>query len=274
MSEDTDLALEPEAEGALAAPEANTDTQDDGPSVEDRALAMGWTPKGQFKGDPDKWVDAETFVKRGEEFLPFLKANNKRLEKRLEQAERGLERAERDLKQFGEFHTKTETRAYERALREIKAELAAATAAGDAEAVDELAERMSDMKAEAASKAPKAPVHDAEIVDNWIKANPWYTTDEVMGAAAAVIANKLEAEGVTDTAQQLAEVTKRIKAEFPHKFENPRRREPGAVEGGGSPPRKGAKTRSDLPADARSTMDRWVKQGIITEAQYLKDYFS
>lgn len=257
--------IEITAEGEGFKPDA--DTQDDGPSAEDRALAMGWTPKGQFKGDPDKWVDAETFVKRGEEFLPFLKANNKRLEKELDSLRK-------TVKEFGEFHTQTETRAYERALKEIKAELAAATAAGDAEAVDELAERMSDMKAEAAAKAPKAPVHDAEIVENWIKANPWYTKDEVMGAAAAAIAAKLEAEGVTDTAEQLAEVAKRIRAKFPQEFENPKRREPGAVESPGAGGRKAGKTRSDLPADARSTMDRWVKQGIITEAQYLKDYFS
>jgi hypothetical protein len=71
------------------------------------------------------------------------------------------------------------------------------------------------------------------------------------------------------------EVDARLREEFPHKYakaENPNRSSAAAVEGAGSPAKPRGKSRSDLPAEARATMDRWVKQGLVTEAQYLKDY--
>jgi len=52
-------------------------------TAETKAKAMGWSPKDEFRGDPDRWVDAETYVRRGEEFIPFLRANNKKLEEEL-----------------------------------------------------------------------------------------------------------------------------------------------------------------------------------------------
>ena len=47
--------------------------------VETRALAMGWQPKEQFKGDPSKWRPAEEYVQRGEELLPIVQASERRL---------------------------------------------------------------------------------------------------------------------------------------------------------------------------------------------------
>lgn len=267
MSEapDTDI-IEPEV-GALAAPEASNEQQSGEPSIEDRALTMGWTPKAQFKGDPDKWVDAETFVKRGEEFLPFLKANNKRLEKE-------LEKVQKTLAKFQDHHTKTEARAYERAMKDLKSELAAATAAGDADAVEKIADDIADLKADVTGKPADSVKHDNDVVETWVAQNEWYRTNDVMAAAAATIAAKLESQGVTDTAKQLAEVTRQIKAEFPHKFTNPRRAEPGAVEGGGSPPRKAGKSYADLPPDAKKMCDDFVRdiKG-FTREQYVKDFF-
>lgn len=231
-------------------------------AAEDRALTMGWVPKEQFKGDPDKWVDAATFIKRGEEFLPFLKAANKRLE-------RELETVKKSMREFAEFHTKTEARAYERALKDLEARQEAAAAAGDTQAVKEITKEIVGLAKEVS--APKTNANK-DVVEEWKAENAWYDKDPVMRGAAFEIANELVEQGITDPAKQLAEVTRRIKAEFPHKFENPKRREPGAVEGNTPVARRG-KSRSDLPPEARSTMDRWVKQGLITEAQYIKDYF-
>lgn len=264
MSDETET-IEP-VEGALTAPEPD-DTAAPEPSVEDRALTMGWTPLNQFKGDPAKFVDAETFVKRGEEFLPFVKAALKR-------SDAQVEKLTKTLAKFQDHHTKTEARAYERAMKDLKAELANAAAAGDAEAVENITDQIVDLNKDAAGK-PEPGKHDSDVVEAWVNDNPWYRTDDVMAAAAAAIASKLESQGVTDTARQLAEVTKRIKAEFPHKFTNPRRSEPGAVEGGGAPPRKAGKTYADLPADAKKICDEFVRdiKG-FTRDQYIKDYFA
>lgn len=238
---------------------------DDGPSAEDRALTMGWTPKAQFKGDPEKWVDAETFVKRGEEFLPFLKANNRRLEQ-------ALERTRADLKTLADHHSKTAQREYQRAYNDIQRQLDDAAASGDVQGVRDATDALVELSKETGPAA--APASQAsELLEAWKADNPWYGVDTVMTAAANAIGNELFEKGVTGKAQT-EEVTKRIKAEFPHKFENPARRQAAAVESAGGPRGKGAKGRSDLPTDARQFMDRMVKQGLMTEAEYLKDYFS
>ncbi len=54
--------------------------------VETQALAMGWIPEEKFRGDKAKWVDAETYVERGQTYLPFIKAENRKLQEKLEQA--------------------------------------------------------------------------------------------------------------------------------------------------------------------------------------------
>ena len=48
--------------------------------VEQEARTLGWVPAEEFKGDPNRWVDAETFVERGHTVMPILRKNNERLE--------------------------------------------------------------------------------------------------------------------------------------------------------------------------------------------------
>lgn len=259
VAEAEDVAVTPAADGA--------DNQE--PSLEDKALRMGWTPKGQFKGDPEKWVDAEAFIKRGEEFLPFLKANNKALETALEKSNREMAAMKRTMDQFKEFHSKTEARAYERAMKDLQSQQEQAVAAGDVDGVREITKEIVALNKDVAPK----PKDDGPTVDldAWKAENTWFETDRAMRGAAIEIAEELTEKGVLGE-DQLKEVSKRIKAEFPHKFDNPRRREPGAVESGGSARRPAGKTYADLPADAKAMCDDFVKQKLLTREQYVKEY--
>jgi hypothetical protein len=260
---------------AGAAAEGADQHQDTTPSFEDRALTMGWTPKEQFKGDPEKWVDAETFVRRGEEFLPFLKANNKRLEKALERSEAKLASMEQTMQRFAEHHTKTEQRAYERAVRELREQIATSSAAGDVQGVlnatDELAELQAEAKA-SAKPADNTPQADPEF-EAWRETAQWYGKDKPLSAAFDALCAEVYEDGYRTPKAGLKEAEKRLREQFPHKFENPNRRQPGAVEGGGAPPRKAGKTYSDLPPDAKAACDDFVKRGLLTRETYVKDYF-
>jgi hypothetical protein len=93
-------------------------------TVEERAQRMGWTAKEKFRGDPERWVDAATFVKNGEESLPILR-------ERL----RTLEKTNVDLgKSVQEFKKMSDTayeRAYSKAKKELEAEVKRAAKAGD-----------------------------------------------------------------------------------------------------------------------------------------------
>jgi hypothetical protein len=69
-------------------------------------------------------------------------------------------------------------------------------------------------------------------------------------------------------------VTEAMRKEFPHKFENPRRREPGAVEANATARKAGGKGFSDLPADAKAECDYFVKNvKDFTRDRYVKEFF-
>lgn len=246
-------------------------------TAEDRALSMGWTPKEQFKGDPEKWVDADTFVKRGEEFLPFLRANNKRLEQALERSNKRFDAAERALKNLSEHHTKTEQRAYERALKELQGQIDTAATLGDVSGVrsatEQLVKLTQEVQAPAADNGSGADSEAEALFEEWRSENPWFDRDAAMRGAALEIARDLDRQGVSGK-RRGEEVTARIKAEFPHKFENQNRNRPAAVEGSGSAPRKGGKSFSDLPADAKEMALDFEKRGIMKRDVYAKEYFA
>jgi hypothetical protein len=74
--------------------------------------------------------------------------------------------------------------------------------------------------------------------------------------------------------KQLEAVADQIRKEFPHKFENPRRREPAAVEGGGAQRGKGAKGWADLPPEAKAAGERFERQKLLTKEAYAKQYWA
>jgi hypothetical protein len=127
-------------------------------TVEERAQRMGWTAKEKFRGDPERWVDAATFVKNGEESLPILR-------ERL----RTLEKTNVDLgKSVQEFKKMSDTayeRAYGKAKKELEAEVKRAAKAGDevgaAAASTELADLEKDKATRDAAKDATDPVFEA-----------------------------------------------------------------------------------------------------------------
>lgn len=256
-------------EAIIDAPESNE------PTVEDRAREMGWRPQEEFKGPEGKWVDAETFVKRGEEILPIVKAQAKKDREALDAAKAEIAEMKRTFSDFKKYHSQTEQRALQRARQELERELAEAVEAKDFASVrsitQDIADLSKDVRTDDQGNPYDTPDH-AKALNQWQGENPWFGSDQVMTGAANAIANELEAKGVKG-AEQLAEVAKRIRAEFPHKFENERRQRPAAVEGA-SPPRKAAKGWADLPPEAKAFAEKMVKQGLITREQYAKDYFS
>lgn len=242
------------------------DTGQSGPSIEDRAKEMGWRPLSEFKGDESRFVDAETFVKKGEEVLPIIKANARK-------AEAELADMRATFAEFKKYHSQTEQRAYQRAIRDLEERQAEAVEANDLKSVraitKEIADLSKDVRTDDDGNPYQSPDH-AKTLNAWKGENPWFGSDSVMTAAANAVANELEQSGVKG-AEQLAEVAKRMRAEFPHKFENANRKTPAAVEGS-TPTRKAGKCASDLPPEARAQMQKWVKSGLLTEKQFLADY--
>jgi len=274
-----------ESGGAAVAEDQNTtvDTGDKGADeaqqqIEARARAMGWTEKSEFKGDPAKWRDAAEFVERGENLLPLVKAQNKRLEREVAE----LKQTTREL---GDYLSKTEQRAYDRALADLKQQRKEALAAGDGDAFDKADEQIEQLKSDAAAKAAKRAEKKDDGPDpvyaEWESRNAWLKDTE-LSEYAEFAAQKLRASGEKATGAEFLDlVAERVKKQFPAKFTNPRRESAQAVEGAAPAARRGGKSYADMPAEARAACDRMAKNGFGGDekamakfkADYVKQYF-
>jgi len=136
-------------------------------AIEEKAGKMGWTPKEEFKGDPAKWRPASEFVERGENMLPLVKAQIKRQDKEI------LELKE-TLRQFGEYNTKAEQRAYEKAMQDLKQQRADAIAAGDGVAFDKVDTAIEQLKKDVVEiKLPQVNTELDPVYLEWRKNNKW-----------------------------------------------------------------------------------------------------
>lgn len=269
-------AAEGESGGHSAPPagdqgDHDLDDKDDGAStaaaaVEAEATKMGWTPKDQFKGDPAKWRPADEFVERGKNMLPIVQATVKR-------QEREIAELRQTTKEFAEHLSKTEQRAYDRAMADLKQQRKEALAAGDADAFDKADDAIDDLKKEADTKAAKAATKSGEpaadpVYLEWESRNKTWLNDPKMAAYGESAAEYLRKTGETATSAEFLElVTKEVKAKFPDKFENPRRAAAPSVEGAAPAQRKGGKSYADMPAEARAACDRMAKNGFGGDAK-------
>jgi hypothetical protein len=245
-------------------------------TAEERARIQGWVPKEEFRGDPDRWVDAETFAARGDNELPILRERLRSLERRYTQQEK-------TIKEFADFASKAEERSYKRALDQIRTEQRQAVAEGDVERFDAAQKQMEDLQRDAAARQPKPDEPDPEAkreFDAWHSENKWYLTDRRLTAFANGVAEDLAEQHpeLVGTPKLYAEVEREVKAAFPDKFdhENKNRRKPGAVQGGGdvdSVRGSGKRSYSDLPKEAKEACDRFVKAiPGYTRDRYVKEY--
>jgi hypothetical protein len=237
------------------------------PEVEGKARKMGWVPKEEFRGDPDKWRPAEEFVERGENMLPLVKAQVKR-------QEREIAELKQTMQQFAEYHSKTEARAYEKALSDLREQRAAAIAAGDGVAFDKVDTQIEDLRKELDSKKTPAQVEqETPEFREWLTRNSW-ANDQKLQVVGKAIADALVMEGEPARGTALLDlVAKEIKLRYPEKFENPRRNGVSSVEGSGTTPRKSGKSYADLPQEAKEACDRFIRQKLTTKERYVKQFF-
>lgn len=239
-------------------------------TVEERAKRMGWTDQDAFRGDKAKWVDAATFVKNGEESLPILR-------ERL----RTMERTNMDLsKTAAEFKRMSDTafaRSYEKARKDLKAEIEEKAKAGDGKGAAAAADELASLETEKAER--KAVADKDPVFDGWVADNDWYKDPE-MAIEAEAIAFKLRKRGEKiEGVQFLEKVKEEMKKAFPDKFGNPRRKEGSGVErsgaGGEETVTRGKKGWDSLPADAKEAGERYVKQKYFKDkAEYAASYWA
>lgn len=241
--------------------------------TEQRAMEQGWRPKDEFQGDPERFIDAGEFLRRGELFDKIDQQN-----RALRHQDQELKNVKQTLDQFKQHHANVEKAAYDRAIADIKKQRKEALADGDVDKFDQLETRMEQLKDErdkfvqniqAQARQPKQEVPQvAPELQAWVAKNKWYETDVIMQGAADRYGTELAKQGIAPE-EVLRRVEAKIKEEFPHKFTNPNRDRASAVD---TPARNGGTgTKSNYqPSEAeRQIAKNFVRAGLYkTEREY------
>lgn len=235
------------------------------------AANMGWVPQDKWTQDPKRWVDAKTFIERGEHVLPIVLAQKRELEARVKELQKGQQELDADVRQFREMTERQLKTEYEAKLRDALERRQAAITEQDGEAFNEADLEVAKLRAEAAApKETKAapPVHPDYAP--WLEQNQWYATDEELQLDANIIGARLVKRNPTLQGKSLYEaVAAEVKKRNPDKFSTTGSRG-SVVETTGnrgdlsrSGP-AGRKTYDDLPDEAKKACDRFITKGWIT----------
>lgn len=265
-----------------AAP-ADSDAAAPARDFEAEARQHGWTPHDDFKGDPNKWVDAETFVKRADEVMPLLKKQTQALRNENSVLKRELRNAITRV-------DGVERRAYERAMADIEKRMDEAASVGNTAGVQKAREEMKGLHKEAT--APQvSPVSKEEAMEAMIEfreQNPWYDKGGLARDYADMLAQKHSdlAEGMRPS-EYFSMIAEKVQERYGDRLtvkdddaddgEKPRRRVLSPVEGVRSNRGKrngAALTGNDLTTEERTQADRFVRMGVLKDrdeyAKYLK----
>ena len=252
--------------------------------IEAEASRKGWRPKDKYEGDPTKWVDAKTFIERGERFASNLQKEVATLKAKLESFE-GTRAA--FIKHQSEV-MKAKDEELSAVLKQLRVQRSEAQADGDHEGAVALEDRMEVIRKDreqvaAELKAVEAPAEAAAptvdpVLEAWIEdGNDWFAKDAKLRNYAVTLGDELRSQGETLKGRAfLDKITTLMAEEFPSKFGNANRQRAGMAEGsrGSAAAGAGGKTERDLPAADRALMREFVAQGYMTKEKFLTDYFS
>lgn len=272
-------------------------------NVEQVAREMGWRPQAEFRGDQSKWVDAETFVSRGENFIPILRADREKLRGEVAETKAALTETQQLLKASQEaiaelqrYHSEDTARQVEKAKKDLVKQLREARDNGDVEAEVEIQDELSKIRTAQAAPAPApkpaapatppAPATDPEQAA-WLEANTWFKTSPRLRGLAMGVAEELRSKNASLKGKAFYDAIDEEMAEY---LDPPTRgadkvgggRGPSGGSGGGSGGRQ--KTYADLPSDAKAACDQYASKLVgpgrahkdlaSWQAQYAKDYFA
>ena len=232
-------------------------------ATEHEAMAQGWRPKEEFDGEPDRFIDAGEFLRRGELFSKIDHQN-----KELKQLRAAME-------QFKQHHDRVEKSAYDRAIADLRKQRKDALAEGDVEQYEALDTKIDELKDEKEqfvrqqAQVQAVPEVNPEF-SAWVSRNQWYANDPLMAGAADRFGVTLAKQGIPPL-EVLKQVEAKIKEEFPHKFSNPNRNKPSSVEGASTPRGNGNKSKFQP-----SEMEKRVGMNLVRSGAFAKieDYYA
>jgi len=275
-----DLELDDLNPEGLEGLDENLDVDDAEPAEvvaeKERASRMGWCPKDDFKGDPERWVEHDEFLRRGEERMPVLK-------ERLRKQDRTIETLQKDIDGIRKSQGRRDRLMYDEAMGDFEKRQREAVEEADTDAFDQATKERQEYEAGNLAEAP-APVEQAVDpgFESWRERNSWYGGEKNGTQAMTRYANamggfvKENRPELVGTPEFYDEVETLVRTQYPNYFENPARKRAGAVESarGARGAAGGKHTYADLPPAAKRKCAEYIENGYVADkAEYVASYF-
>jgi len=259
-------------------------------SPEQKKLAeeRGWIPDTRYKGDPEKFIDADSFLEKTETLLPFIK---KQLQSSRAEADE-LRRTNAELKatvdevrasveEIEERYTVETQKRVEAARKDLKSAIREAAEAEDlklvvklTEELDTLDDAVKEAKTEKKEEKKDPPDTKGDLseaqkaalkeTNDWISEHPWYQTDRKRRALFNSYASDMKLEGDKRVGREFYDaVLAEVEKDFDEGGRSSSKVEGGKGSGGNS---GGGKTGyAALPADAKAACDADAKRFVGTK---------
>lgn len=239
--------------------------------MEQKARQQGWKPFEEWDGDPEEWVNPETFLVRGE-LYDKIKKQNKTINE--------LNTVVDELKRH---HQKVSEEEYKKAYEQLKDQKKKAMEREDFDQVLEIDEKLAETRAQ--EKAEPSESNQAQSsnpeFEEWRQKpeNQWYDNNPVMRAAADRLAEEyVQRQNPNANFQELADyVTEQLKQEFPEKFKkqsngaNATVNEPTYNTSGNASNSK-KPSANKLSPDQKQIGQKFVRQGVFKNlTEYAKE---
>ena len=234
---------------------------------EEKAIKTGWTPKENFKGNPDMWKPADEWNKTAVEVLPILRATNKKLHATVSEIEAKNRAMKEQMDLIIRKTSEISEREYNKAKADIERAQRDAVANGDTDEFDRLKEQENKLKPPA-QEIPQ--IHPA--IATWqAKNSDWYGVDVEKTNYANFLASEYGRQGYTPE-QMLREVDDQIGL----KQEAQSRRTVQTVAKTTRKPSKTniKKTYADLPPEGKQIVDELKREyPDYKEQDYVDSFF-
>ena len=158
---------------------------------EKRARDAGWVPKEEWKGSPDKHYGYEEFNRRGDEILPIVNANKRRLEDEVSGLKAEVAKLREGNKQFKEFSDdalRKQAIEHESAISKLENARKQALDDNDGDKFNQADKDLHKLRSTPVSQPAPAPHPEAV---SWMERNDWYGSDVGRTERADRLANKI-----------------------------------------------------------------------------------
>lgn len=249
-------------------------------ALEAEAREMGWIDREHFRGDPARFVDASTFMRRANEVLPIVKSRLTQFETENTQLKTQVEEMRETLGSMLKTRQINERAAVLQERSRLKDERKEATANGDSDRIVDIDARLRELDTPAPTSTPdtaRAAENERAAKAVWednLKQYPWMA-DKAVTEDWHAEARLLRSAGNQLTGQAfVTRVNDRMRRIYPERFTNGSRH--SMVDGGGDPTGNrggsgGERSYANLTTEYKRACNRAIKYDLVkTQKEFLE----